>query len=122
MFYKVARRRSTLEATTHNNRHDYIPTLGGRKPLEVHRILPRIDAVTIAQLRAGDSVLLGTYCQRIRREPTATCPSCWRAYGDLSHLLNHFSPWDPFLRASRDRAAAALPAPIPHYQQSRSSS
>ena len=78
-----------LNNAPHQHRHNYPSTLGGKDPLEVHNILPRPVATRIAQLRTGDSVLLGTYRHRIGLQDTTTCPSCERAHGDLDHLLNH---------------------------------
>jgi len=73
----------------HQHRHSYLPTLGNRNPLEIHNILPRRDAVSIAQLRSGDSPLLATYRHRIGLEGSATCHLCHSAIGDLDHHLSH---------------------------------
>lgn len=82
---------NSLKNHRHAHRHNYRQTLKGLDPLCVHKTLARRDAVTIAQLRSGDSILLGTYRQRLKLQGTATCPHCWAAHGDLPHLLNHCS-------------------------------
>ena len=80
-----------LHNAPHPHRHNYPSTLGGKDPLQVHTTFPRPVASSIAQLRTGDSVLLGTNRHRACLDgtaSTATCPFCWRAHGDLEHLLN----------------------------------
>jgi ribonuclease HI len=82
-------RTDALLTAVHGHRHNYPSTLGNINPLQVHRLLGRQDAVTIAQLRTGDSMLLGEYRQRIGLEGTGTCPACWAGPGNLDHLLFH---------------------------------